>query len=660
MAPVATAALAVLAAAVTAAAAAPAPKPHVLLILADDYGWANFGVHRRDAATSQQARAEVHTPNLDSLVDTGVLLDRHYAYKICSPSRSSLQSGRLAVHVNVHNTGVTNVNESDPVSGAPGIPRNMTGVAQKLRGAGYRTHMVGKWDAGMATPEHTPLGRGYESWLGYYQHANDYWRKSVGITSTGEVDNCLNSLADFSMHNATYRGGVRDGPSTSAECYADPNSHPECYEEYLFKQRALSVVQEHNVSDVESPLFLFYSFHLLHTPLQVPDTYLQKVDALLAAAGGASFDSQNRRLYAAMTLYMDDVVGELVGALKAKGMWDNTLVVFTSDNGGPLYSPGAANNYPLKGGKYSDWEGGVRVNAFVSGGFVPLEKRGTVFSGVVSIADWYGTLCELAGVDSTDHAAAEANVWLQQKGLPLLPPVDSVAQWGFILNGTNGRPALHLSTLALLRWPFKLVVGKQSYSRWQGELYPNCSTVRGVDADEGPLAGDIKVFGASVELGETPELQEKLTWTSDCGQGCLFNVEADPTEHADLSSNTAFSETLAQLQAELRGLNNGFFDPGRGTESLAACEQGIGSGGYYGPFVKVDGWYSPVPPRTTGERQKDEALKLVLRLLNKDIVKYGVSALGKAYLPSIRQRWMSSLDKCFANATGGAAATILV
>merc|ERR1719158_585825 len=103
-----------------------------------------------------------------------------------------------------------------------------------------------------------------------------------------------------------------------------------------------------------------------------------------------------------MTLYMDDVVGELVASLKSKGMWEDTLVVFTSDNGGPVYEPGAANNHPLKGGKYNDWEGGIRTNAFVSGGFVPPERRGSKFEGVISIADWYSTLTELAGVSPRD------------------------------------------------------------------------------------------------------------------------------------------------------------------------------------------------------------------------------------------------------------------
>jgi arylsulfatase I/J len=77
-----------------------------------------------------------------------------------------------------------------------------------------------------------------------------------------------------------------------------------------------------------------------------------------------------------------------VDALVAKRMWENTLMVFTSDNGGPIYVPASANNYPHRGGKYSDWEGGVRTNAFVSGGWLHASARGSVHRGIVSIAYW--------------------------------------------------------------------------------------------------------------------------------------------------------------------------------------------------------------------------------------------------------------------------------
>ena len=177
------------------------------------------------------------------------------------------------------------------------------------------------------------------------------------------------------------------------------------------QERVLDIIQKH---DVSSPLFLFYSFHLLHTPLQVPKAWLHKIDDLVKAAGGKPIDDENRRLYAAMTFYMDSAIGEAVAALKKKetcqtwqyenrffddkchvfegtpywikllrpltwhfvgqladaqnqlilhhtfdlqDMYDNTLIIFTSDNGGPIYEPGAASNHPLRGGKYNDWQG---------------------------------------------------------------------------------------------------------------------------------------------------------------------------------------------------------------------------------------------------------------------------------------------------------------
>ena len=150
-------------------------KPHIVMMLVDDWGWANVGYHR-DPPTK-----EVVTPNIDSLVREGLELDQHYVFQVCSPSRSSLISGRLPIHVNDLNIDPDWYNPMDPVSGFSAIPRNMTGIGTKMKEAGYVTHQVGKWDAGMATKDHTPLGRGFDSSFGYFHHANDYYTKGIGM-----------------------------------------------------------------------------------------------------------------------------------------------------------------------------------------------------------------------------------------------------------------------------------------------------------------------------------------------------------------------------------------------------------------------------------------------------------------------------------------------
>eukprot|EP00931_Biecheleriopsis_adriatica_P056364 TRINITY_DN33400_c0_g1_i1.p1 TRINITY_DN33400_c0_g1~~TRINITY_DN33400_c0_g1_i1.p1 ORF type:complete len:681 (+),score=133.82 TRINITY_DN33400_c0_g1_i1:220-2043(+) len=574
---------------------------------------------------------------MDALIDNGILLDRHYTYKICSPSRSSLQTGRLAVHVNPVNSGVTSRNYDDPVSGFAGIPRNMTGLAQKMREGGYRTHAVGKWDAGMATPDHTPKGRGYETWLGYYQHANEYWRKSTSFIATGEIDACLNRMVDFSMHNESYSGGVRDASSLSAACLKDEEADPACYEEHLFKERVLEIIKTHDTSKVDEPLFLFYSFHLLHTPLQVPVWWLKRVDELVLQAGGKAFSTSNRRLYAAMALYMDAAIGEAVQALKSRGMYEDTLIIFTADNGGPIYEPAAANNFPLKGGKYSDWEGGIRTNAFVSGGFVPETRRGSKFEGVINIADWYGTLLELAGVDLVDHKAEQANKWLMEKGLPLLPPVDSVPQWKSIVEEKNGRPgAMHLSEQAVLQWPFKLVTGSQVYSTWTGPVYPNCSTVHSSYAQDGPLPAkqDIKVLGEPMRIASSNAESDRQSWTRDCGAGCLLNVQEDPTEHTDLAADPDYAETLKSMQETLKELNEGLFNPDRGSDRVEGCQVALTQGRVLGPFVDSEDFYSPSPARSPRQRLSDAVLGASLKVVNAEPVRSAIVNTVNALAPT--------------------------
>merc|ERR1711871_844063 len=118
-----------------------------------------------------------------------------------------------------------------------------------------------------------------------------------------------------------------------------------------------------------------------------------------------------RAQYHAMVSILDDNVANITAELKRKDMFENTLIVFSSDNGGPIdVTKTAANNYPLRGGKFSEFEGGIRAAAFIAGGFVPPAARGSTCEGAIAIADWYGTLARLAGVDPTDHTAAASGL----------------------------------------------------------------------------------------------------------------------------------------------------------------------------------------------------------------------------------------------------------
>jgi arylsulfatase I/J len=173
----------------------------------------------------------------------------------------------------------------------------------------------------MATVQQGPVGRGYERWLGYFHHANDYYTEGLGQRSIGTENICGNKYVDL---------WLTDGPADRLNGTA--------YEEELFTNHSLSVIDAHDPA-AGAPLFLFHAFHLIHTPLQVPQAYIDRFSFV---------DNSVRRHYAAMVNYMDEVVGKIVRALKAKGMWGNTLLVASSDNGGPIYETAGANNFPLK------------------------------------------------------------------------------------------------------------------------------------------------------------------------------------------------------------------------------------------------------------------------------------------------------------------------
>ena len=295
------------------------------------------------------------------------------------------------------------------------------------------------------------------------------------------------------------------------------------YEERLFTNRVLDIIANH--SSDPRPLFLMYHPRVAHYPLQAPRASQEKMGFVL---------HPHRKVYLSMVAFLDDMVGEIVQALEASDRWKNTLLVFTSDNGGVTKQPGrcvqavrglacfngeaGANNYPLRGGKYTNWEGGVRVASFIAGGLVPRALRGVPVTGLMHIADWYATLALLGGVKDPymDHVAAAAG----------LPAVDAVDQRALLLTAAanaSRRASVLLGPNALIAGDLKVLVGVQYGAAHGGPLYPNATTgLRGRDV---------------------------YSHTLFCKPGCLFNVTADPMEKTDLAET--HPELLGALLKEL-------------------------------------------------------------------------------------------------------------
>lgn len=189
---------------------------------------------------------------------------------------------------------------------------------------------------------------------------------------------------------------------------------------------------------------------------------------------------RDRQIYYAMTTAWDEGLGNVTQAIKAReGMWEKTLLFVVSDNGGPIYAGGAACNFPYRGGKISDFEGGVRVAALVSGGFLPPQQIGVNVTGIMHFADFYTTFCSLSGADPVDHVAAQHN----------LPPVDGLNMWPMISGQNTTSPRIivplssgrgsHAGSIltpgargAIINSDYKLIVGVVCEDQWTGPNYP--------------------------------------------------------------------------------------------------------------------------------------------------------------------------------------------
>lgn len=317
------------------------PPPDIVFILADDLGYRDLGCFG--------ARG-IESPNIDRLAAEGMRLTSHYAAAPTgSPSRAGLLTGRYP-----QRTGVTrSLREGDQDDGL-GLDEDT--LADMLSSAGYATGLIGKWNLGLGF-EHHPLRRGFQSFYGF-----------------------LNASIDYETHVSRGRPALYRG-HTPVDI--------EGYLPRLLHDEAVKFVEEPR----DKPFFLMVSLALPHPPLQVPDKWSSLYP---------HYPDHNRRLYAGMISAMDDGVGRVLDALDARKNADNTLVIFTADNGWEKLGrnpalDAAGDNGAFRGGKYELTEGGIRVPGVAR--WPRWISPGSVSDEPTIHLDWFRTFRRLAGLD---------------------------------------------------------------------------------------------------------------------------------------------------------------------------------------------------------------------------------------------------------------------
>lgn len=359
-----------------------AGRPNIVLILADDLGYRELGCY---------GQTKIRTPHLDQLAAEGLRLTQHYSGNaVCAPSRCVLMTGRDPGHAWIRNNS-----EMQPEGQKP-IPASEVTIAELLKARGYVTGAFGKWGLGGPGSEGDPLNQGFDRFFGYncQRHAHSFYPEYLWSNSERIA---LKNNPPVPGH-AKLKAGDDPTDSRSYEPFKGQDYAPD-----RIREAALDFITENK----ERPFFLYYPTTLPHVALHVPDDELKPYLALgwndppfTAAGGGYTPHFTPRAAYAAMISYMDRDVGALLKHLKEQGLEENTIVVFSSDNGTTHLEQEVDHRFfdsvgNLRGLKGSLYEGGVRVPAIVR--WPGRVAAGTSSDFVSGFEDWLPTLLEVAG-----------------------------------------------------------------------------------------------------------------------------------------------------------------------------------------------------------------------------------------------------------------------
>merc|ERR1719474_90121 len=356
-------------------------RPNILLIMLDDLGFGDI------SATTGQ----FPTPHMDSLYENGIQLNHHYVHLMCSPSRTQFITGRYAMNLGYGEFLPWNNMEPG------GIPIGQPTLANWLSEFGeYTTYGVGKWHLGYASTQLTPKANGFQHFFGFYQGAIDYLTKVYN-----DIEDGAESVYDFfEDEDACYQ--VIDSGINTMDLYSHKIHQYLDAEGQKVKAATLR-------GEVASPFFMMATLQSMHAPFPVLDDYEQECRETVSMSSSTQSEDYraSRQLYCELTLMTDSVVGEIIDSLRSNGLYGNTLIIFTADNGGD--TDNGASNYPFRGTKGEFYEGNTRVITSISGGII--EKKGlsgTMRDELFSNLDWTPTLLQFAGyldcIDPRDYS----------------------------------------------------------------------------------------------------------------------------------------------------------------------------------------------------------------------------------------------------------------
>lgn len=293
---------------------AQAGSPNVILILADDMGYADAGFNDCQ---------DIPTPHMDRIARNGVRFTAGYVtYAVCGPSRAGLLTGRYQDRFGFGRNPLLAPN--DP---AMGLPLSELTLADRLKTSGYRTMAIGKWHLGAHASLH-PNRRGFDEFFGFLSGGHRYFPEEWTLEDEFEAE---------SQYDGYRTKLLRNSKTVEENAYLTD----------ALSREAVRFVRK----SAGQPFFLYLAYNAPHTPLQATDEYLRRFEHI---------ENEKRRTYAAMVSAMDDGIGLVLDELDALGIMENTLIVFLSDNGGPESTNGSDNG-PLQGGKGSFFDGGLRV-----------------------------------------------------------------------------------------------------------------------------------------------------------------------------------------------------------------------------------------------------------------------------------------------------------